>query len=112
MKTKRIALIAVMAAAGLNLAACGGHKDEAAEQANMAPADFGNEAEPTNITEVPTEAPQATQVDNTASNAIPAAPAPTVSATEQTQDDADATGMTARVSRDETGGNEAGDVAK
>ena len=112
MKTHRIALIATLAAAGLGLASCGGGQKDEAEPANMAPADFGNETAPANMTEVPTEAPQATQVDNTTTNSIPAAPAPTVSATEQTQDDADATGMTARVSRDETGGNETGDVAK
>ena len=111
MNTKRIALIATLAAAGLSLAACGGHKDEA-EPANTEATEANYEAAPVNMTEVPTEAPAATRIDNANTESMPAAAAPEVSASEQTQDDADATGMTARVSRAETGGNDSGEPAK
>jgi len=99
---KRIALLATVAA-GLALSACGG-KDEAeapANVANMTPIEVENTA-----TTVPTEAPAAPPLDNVTINTTHAETVPSdLSADEQTQDDADATGMTARVSRDE-GGNE------
>jgi hypothetical protein len=112
MNTKRIALIATLAAAGLGLSACGGHKDEADTANTETTTETNYEAAPVNMTEVPTEAPAATRIDNANTEGLPAAAAPQVSASEQTQDDADATGMTARVSRDESGGNETGEVAK
>jgi len=103
MKLKRIAMFASVAGA-LALGACGGGKDEAetptANIGNMAPIEVENSA-----ATVPTEAPAAAPMDNASTESDPA-PAPDLSADEQTQDDADATGMTARVSRDE-GGNEA-----
>ena len=103
MKLKRIAMFASVAGA-LALGACGGGKDEAetptANVGNMAPIEIENSA-----TTVPTEAPAAPRMDNASAESAPA-PAADLSADEQTQDDADATGMTARVSRDE-GGNEA-----
>jgi hypothetical protein len=101
MNLKRIALLASVTA-GLALAACSGDKDEAKAPTgnveNMAPIEIENSATP-----VPTEAPPATVVDNVTVEPEPAAPP--LTSDEQTQDDADATGMTARVSRDE-GGNE------
>jgi hypothetical protein len=103
MKFKRIALLA-SAAGTLALAACSGGKDESeaptSNVGNMAPIEVENSATP-----VANEAPPATVIDNATATA-PAETAPSdLTSDEQTQDDADATGMTARVSRDE-GGNE------
>lgn len=95
----KISTIALLAAAGLSLAACGHKEEEAAPDANLTNITVPEDA-PVNL---PTEAPVALPTENTA-EATPAAPVD-VAPTEQTQDDADATGMTARVSRDE--GNEA-----
>jgi hypothetical protein len=101
MNLKRIALLAPIAG-GLALAACSGDKDEPAAPTsnveNMAPIEVENTAA------VPTEAPPATQIDNVVTPHAETVPSE-LSADEQTQDDADATGMTSRVSRDE-GGNE------
>lgn len=102
MNIKRFALLASVAGA-LALGACsGGDEKESTTTGNvenMTPIEVVNESP------VATEAPPATQVDNlTTTEAQPAAPE--LSADEQTQDDAAATGMTARVSRDE-GSNEA-----
>nr|WP_294814982.1 hypothetical protein [uncultured Sphingomonas sp.] len=103
MKLKRIAMFASVIGV-LALGACGGGKDEAetptTNVGNMAPIEVDNSA-----ATAPTEAPAAPPMDN-ASTASEPAPTADLSADEQTQDDADATGMTARVSRDE-GGNEA-----
>ena len=95
----KTATIALLAASAIALAACSGAKD--AEQ----PAAESNVTEvtaPENIAPVATEAPPATRIDNTA--AVEAPTPPTLSADEQTLEDADATGMTAKVNRDE-GGN-------
>jgi PBP1b-binding outer membrane lipoprotein LpoB len=101
MKFKRIALYTV--AGALVLGGCSGGNDEPAAPTsnveNMAPIEIGNTAT------VPTEAPAATQIDNVTLTPQPETVPSDLSADEQTQDDADATGMTARVSRDE--GNEA-----
>lgn len=101
MNIKRIALLASVAGA-LALGACSGGKDEAeaptSNVENMTPIEVENTAM------VPTEAPPATPIDNV--TPTPETVPSDLSADEQTQDDADATGMTARVSRDE-GGNEA-----
>lgn len=102
MNIKRIALSASVAGA-LALGACSGGNDEATAPTsnveNMTPIEVENTAV------VPTEAPTATPIDNVATTQPETVPSE-LSADEQTQDDADATGMTARVSRDE-GGNEA-----
>ncbi|AQR75739.1 hypothetical protein BXU08_07120 [Sphingomonas sp. LM7] len=98
---KRIAMLASVAGA-LALGACSGGSDEAAAPSNvenMTPIQVENTAI------VPTEAPAAPPLDNVVTAAEPETVPTTLSADEQTQDDADATGMTARVSRDE-GGNE------
>ena len=103
MKLKRIALLASVAGA-LALGGCGGGKDDApapTNAENMTPIEVQNDA----ATTVPTEAPAAPRIDNATTEAAPES-APALGADEQTQDDADATGMTARVSRDD-GGNEA-----
>ncbi|MDT8757431.1 hypothetical protein MZO42_01850 [Sphingomonas psychrotolerans] len=104
MKLKRFAMLGTVAGA-LALSACGG-KDEAdapvANAGSMTPIDVQNDAVNTTV---PTEAPAAPRIDNATTEAAPET-APALSQDEQTQDDADATGMTARVSRDE-GGNEA-----
>jgi len=102
MNIKRIALLA-SAAGALALGACSGgnESDQPAtgNVENMAPIEVVNESP------VATEASPAPLVDNLTTT--DAQPVPSeLSADEQTQDDADATGMTARVSRDE-GGNEA-----
>jgi hypothetical protein len=103
MNLKRIALLASVAS-GLALAACSGGNDEAEAPTgnveNMTPIEVEN----TSATTVPTEAPPATRIDNANTESAPAETS--LTSDEQTQDDADATGMTARVSRDE-GGNEA-----
>jgi hypothetical protein len=102
MNIKRIALLA-SAAGALALGACSGGDDEATAPTgnveNMTPIEVTNESP------VATEAPAATPVDNLTTTDVEPTPS-TLSADEQTQDDADATGMTARVSRDE-GANEA-----
>ena len=106
MKTSRIALAAVLVA-GLSLAACnGGEKDsdEATANTEMTTENLSvPEAE--NLTEVQDEAPAAPRIDNANTEAQPET-APALSDDEQTRDDADATGMTARVSRDEAAGNQ------
>jgi len=101
MKINRIALLAI--AGALALGGCSGGKDEPAAPTsnveNMTPIEAGNTAM------VPTEAPAAPPIDNATATPQPETAPSDLSADEQTQDDADATGMTARVSRDE--GNEA-----
>lgn len=101
MKFKRMALFAV--AGALVLGGCSGGSDEPAAPTsnveNMTPIEVGNSAV------APTEAPVATPIDNVTVTPQPETVPSDLSADEQTQDDADATGMTARVSRDE--GNEA-----
>lgn len=98
MTIKRIALLAAAATAVLSLAACGGSNDEPpATEANIettAPLDDAN------MGALPTETPSATPTAE-ATNLVEAAPVAEVDPSEQVQDDADATGMTARVSRDE-----------
>lgn len=88
-------------AASLSLAACSGAKDPEPPVAETNVIDI---TEPANMAPVATEAPPAVRIDNTAAAEAP--PADVLSADEQTQEDADATGMTARVNRDE-GGNTA-----
>ena len=107
MNTKRIALFATLAAAGLGLAACQGADESEQPAAVTNVEDLGtmNEALP-NVT---AEAPAATRIDNASTESEPAQA--TLTADEQTQDDADATGMTARVSRDEAG-NDTGQPAQ
>jgi PBP1b-binding outer membrane lipoprotein LpoB len=101
MSLKRIALFAV--AGALVLGGCSGGNDEPVAPTNnaenMTPIEVGNTAV------VPAEAPAATPIDNVTITPQPATVPSDLSTDEQTQDDADATGMTARVSRDE--GNEA-----
>ena len=101
MTIKPIALLAI--AGALALGGCSGGSDDPAAPVsnveNMTP------IEVTNTATVPTEAPPATQIDNVAATPPETVPT-TLSADDQTQDDADATGMTARVSRDD-GSNEA-----
>jgi hypothetical protein len=96
----KISTIALLAAAGLSLAACGHKEEEAAPDANLTNITVPEDA-PVNVT---TETPIAAPTQNSAA-AAPAAPVE-LAPEAQTQDDADATGMTARISRDEN--NEAG----
>ena len=100
MKTKTIALLA---ASALALAACSGSKtdEQPATETNIS----NIAVEPANFANVTTEAPPATRIDNSAAEST-TPPAATLTADEQTADDADATGMTAKVNRDE-GGNSA-----
>lgn len=102
----KIKTIVLLAASALALAAC--HNKP--EEPPVAETNVTNFAEPANIGEVSTEAPPATRIDNTATSTI-APPAATLTADEQTVQDADATGMTAKVNRDE-GGNSAGQPAQ
>lgn len=106
MNIKRIALLATIALAPLGLAACGGGSNEEQPAPVANATDTMPIPDATNMTELPAdEAPPETRIDNTTAETM-AAPAPEIAPTEQTQDDAAATGMTARVSRDE-GANEA-----
>jgi hypothetical protein len=100
--THRIALIAAGFAGLALLPACSGSSDEAPVETNVA-----NIAEPENVVVVENVAtPTPTPETNTAA-ATPTTPSgPDFSDTEQTQQDADATGMTARVSRGDASGNE------
>jgi hypothetical protein len=95
----KTATIALLAASAIALAAC-----SAAKEPDQPPAETNlvDVTEPQNYANVATEAPPATRIDNTAA-AAEAPPPPTLSADEQTQEDADATGMTAKVNRDESG---------
>jgi hypothetical protein len=95
----KISTIALLAAAGLSLAACGHKEEEAAPDANLTNITVPEDA----TVNVSTETPAAAPINTV--EATPAAPV-ALAPEEQTQDDADATGMTARVSRDE--GNESG----
>lgn len=105
MNIKRIAMLTAAAAAALTLAACGGGADEEQPDAMETNTEAMAIPEPANMAELPQEAPAETRVDNTATDTV-AAPAPEIAPTEQVQDDAAATGMTARVDRS-AGGNEA-----
>ncbi|MCD2325488.1 hypothetical protein LQ953_15825 [Sphingomonas sp. IC-56] len=101
MKTNRIAFAAVIAA-GLSLAACSSGedgRDEGTPNTEMTTENL-SVPEPENLTDIQTEAPAAPRIDNANTEAQPDA-APALSDDEQTRDDADATGMTARISRDE-----------
>jgi hypothetical protein len=92
MKTKTIALLS---AAGLVLAACSGAPEEQpATETNVSAI-----GEPANMTNVMTEAPPATRIDNAATETAP--PVAELVPDAQTQEDADAAGMTAKVNRDE-----------
>jgi PBP1b-binding outer membrane lipoprotein LpoB len=101
MKTNRIA-IATLLAAGLSLAACSSGEegsDDSTANTEMTTENL-SVPEPENLTEVLDEAPAAPRIDNANTESQPDA-APALSDDEQTRDDADATGMTARISRDE-----------
>ncbi|WP_404338250.1 hypothetical protein AB2M62_04900 [Sphingomonas sp. MMS12-HWE2-04] len=100
MNTKRIALFAALAAGSLALASCSGGGDK--EEQPEANSTVETVTEPVNMTPLPTEAPAAPQIDNAEAEAQPPVPPHVITPDQQTQEDADATGMTARVSRDET----------
>ncbi|RYY23456.1 MAG: hypothetical protein EOP62_20135 [Sphingomonadales bacterium] len=95
----KIKTIALLAASAIALAACQNKAEEPVAETNVTEL-----VEPGNLMNVVTEAPPATRIDNTTSVAVP--PVATLTADEQTVEDADATGMTAKVNRDE-GGNSA-----
>lgn len=94
----KIKAIALLAASAIALAACSGSNDEQQPAAETNVTDLNvTSAEIANIS---TEAPPATRIDNTAAE-VPV-PVATLTTDEQTQDDADAAGMTAKVDRGET----------
>jgi hypothetical protein len=99
MKTRTIALIAV---AGLALAACSGGKPEDTSANETIVANIG---EPENFSNVTIEEPVAPAATNATSTT--ATTAPDLAPDEQTQDDADATGMTAKVDRNASEGQPA-----
>lgn len=93
----KIRTVALFAASAIALAAC---SNQPAEETPVAETNVANIVEaPANVVELAPETPSPPPVENVAS-ATPA-PAPTLSSDEQTLDDADATGMTAKVNRDE-----------
>ncbi|WP_066794122.1 hypothetical protein [Sphingomonas soli] len=94
MKSRTIALLAVSA---LALAAC----QNKAEEAPVAETNVTNLVETGDLVNI---APDETPTEAVTNVAITApAPTATLTADEQTTEDADATGMTARVNRDESG---------
>lgn len=99
MKTRTLALIAV---AGLSLAACSGGKQEEQPVNDTIVANIDEPAATTNVViDEPEAAPAAT-------NAVTSAPPSAELTTDaQTQDDADATGMTAKVDRNASEGQPA-----
>lgn len=97
MTLRRIALPLASAAAALALAACSGGNGEETPPAVTNVETMG---EPVNMTELPTQAPAETRIDNTANEGTMATTPPDLSADERTQQDADAAGMTSRVDRD------------
>lgn len=86
-------------ALALSLAACSGGEEEAPPVAETNVTNIVTE-EPADIGNIPQEAPPATRIDNATAVEEPAPE--TLGADEQTQDDADATGMTSRVNRNES----------
>ncbi len=100
MKTRTLALIAV---AGLALAACSGGKPEETTNETV----VANIAEPESFSNVTIDEPVATPAPTNVTTADTAPSAPELSADEQTQDDADATGMTAKVDRNSSTGDAA-----
>ena len=92
-----------IAALALSLAACSGGEDETPPVTDTNVTNIAPEAPP-EIGNVPQEAPPATRIDNATAVEEPAPS--TLGADEQTQDDADATGMTSRVNRNESEGAE------
>jgi len=98
MKTRTTLLIAV---AGLSLAACSGSKPEDTTANETIVANIGEPEAVTNVTIDEPVAPATTNVVNTPP------PVATLAPDEQTQDDADATGMTAKVDRNASEGQPA-----
>jgi hypothetical protein len=104
----KIAALAPLAFLALLPACSGGDEPPPPVEGNLeAPAT--TEA---NIAELPAEAPRTTLVDNTGSEGQPETQIEAVAPEEQTQADADATGMTARVDRNADTGNSTADVAQ
>ena len=101
---KKISTIALLAAASLSLAACSGGSDEEQPAAETNVANVAEPVEAANAA-VETEAPSATRIDNVTAEAPP--PVEALAADEQTQADAAATGMTARVDRSAPGNDSA-----
>ncbi len=91
MKFRTLALTAL---AGLSLAACSGSGSDETQPANETI--VANLEEPANVVEVPNAVEPAPTTNVVSAEAPPAA---TLTADEQTQADADAAGMTARVDR-------------
>jgi hypothetical protein len=107
MTIKRIALLATLAAAALPLAACG-DKEAPAPETNV------GELTPVETTPEPEIEPTPAPILENTTIAEPAPapePAPDLTPDEQTQEYAEATGMTARVSRDNEG-NDTAEVAE
>jgi len=97
MKTRTILLLAV---AGLSLAACGGNKPEETTNETV----VANIGEPESFSNVTIDQPVETPAATNATTADTAPTAPDLAPDEQTQDDADATGMTAKIDRNSSAG--------
>ncbi len=96
----KIRTLALIATAGLALAACsGGKPDETANETIVA-----NIGEPESFSNVTIDEPVATPAVTNATTADTAPTAPSLAPDEQTQDDADATGMTSKVDRNSSAG--------
>ncbi|NYT40286.1 hypothetical protein HZY97_05930 [Sphingomonas sp. R-74633] len=90
----KIRTIALVGAAGLALAACSGNKSEDTTANETIVANIGA---PDNFANVTIDEPVAPVTTNTTAATPP--PVAELAPDEQTQDDADATGMTAKVNR-------------
>lgn len=101
MKIRTIALIAV---AGLSLAACSGGKPDDTTANETVVANIG---EPDNFSNVTINEPVAPVTANATTAATNPPPVADLSPDAQTQDDADATGMTAKVDRNASEGQPA-----
>jgi len=89
---RKIAIL-TLAASALALSACGSKEPEAVEIENTENIEMPEDLTPTNETPAP---------ENVTNEVAPAAPPPAFSDDEQIRDDADATGLTARLPRNES----------
>jgi predicted small lipoprotein YifL len=98
----------VLAATLLSLAACSRSEPEQAPSAENFAAEDAPLAEPTTSADVPVAEPSAAEARAEAANSamIDVPPEAPIAPDAQVLDDADATGMTARVSRDEAVAND------
>lgn len=97
--------IVLLAVSGLALAACHNKTEEPVAETNVT----NMVVETGNVANIAVETPAAVVPSNATTTAV--APSAALTADEQTVEDADATGMTAKVNRDEGGNSASGQPA-